>query len=576
MRERSTWIPYLYAIVLSLLIAGTWLVPGYLFGTDWPGPRRFNVPTDFSSGTLFNAVLVVISSVISAELTTKLVILIALLAGALGAFRALPLGGFVPRAIASLVYTVNPFVYGRIHYGHLALIAGYALLPWIAGQTLWLMRKPIRRSGLILAAELTALGILALHLLIPAGLLLVGAGAAFGISRRRDRTYLSALGRNVALALVATGVASSYWLIPLLSGANAEGQTIANVGTADLAVYSVSTDPNFGLIPNLLGLYGFWAEDTGRFASMKAFVPLWPVALLILIVLGTLGAKAVIQRKPEVDFVGSRPWAFTLLGAGAVALILEVGVASPLTEPLVRFLDTVFPPYRGMRDAGKWGALIALVYAQLIPLGAIVVLHRVEGIRRELVGALAAGVLLALPLYYGNGLLFGIHGEVRPSAYPVGWYQADQVLAADPQPGRALFLPWHLYLALDFVRNTNNVVASPAPSFFTVPVVVSEDPEIGDLAPPNNPDQAVVSGLVAAGDTGDWARELAGRNIKYVLLAREVDWARFRFLATAPGFALVGDYGSIAVYRNLEWSPTISQTLLPSGPERRARSSLAG
>jgi hypothetical protein len=27
-----------------------------------------------------------------------------------------------------------------------------------------------------------------------------------------------------------------------------------------------------------------------------------------------------------------------------------------------------------------------------------------------------------------------------------------------------------------------------------------------------------------------------------------------RFLASQPGFALVGDYGSIAVYRNLDWS----------------------
>jgi hypothetical protein len=278
---------------------------------------------------------------------------------------------------------------------------------------------------------------------------------------------------------------------------------------------------------------------------------------LILIALGALGAKAVIQRRPEVDFVGGRPWVFALLGAGAIALILEMGVASPVTEPLVRFLDTVFPPYRGMRDAGKWAALIALVYAQLIPLGAIVVLawlrNKVKAPQIDLAEALATGLLLALPLYYGNGLLFGMHAQVQPSTYPPGWYRADQLLAADPHPGRSLFLPWHLYLGLDFLRNENNVVASPAPSFFSVPVVVSEDPEIPGISAPNDPYQVVVSNLVSLGADGDWARELAASNIKYVVLAREVDWARYGFLARQPGFVLVADYGSIAVYRNLSW-----------------------
>jgi hypothetical protein len=515
------------------------------------------MPTDFSSATLFDGLLAMLSAVVPAEIMTKILIAVALFAAALGAFRALPIGGFVPRAIASVIYVINPFVYGRVHYGQLLLIAGYALLPWTTPCFLNLMREPRWPAAVILGLELTALGILDLHLLIPAGLLLIAAVAAFGISRWEHWRYLTQLGKYLALAVGVAVVASSYWVIPLAAGANSEGRAIAAIGAADLAAYSASADPDVGLVPNLLGLYGFWAEDTGRFTSMKAFVPLWPVILLILIALGALGAKAVIQRRPEVDFVGGRPWVFALLGAGAIALILEMGVASPVTEPLVRFLDTVFPPYRGMRDAGKWAALIALVYAQLIPLGAIVVLgllrEHVQPPGIDLAEALATGLLLALPIYYGNGLLFGMHGQVQPSTYPSAWYQADRLLAADPHPGHALFLPWHLYLGLDFVRNENNVVASPAPSFFSVPVVVSEDPEIPGISAPNDPDQAVVSNLVSLGAAGDWAGELAGRDIKYVLVAREVDWSRYGFLASQPGFALVADYGSIAVYRNLSW-----------------------
>src|SRR5438094_2428414 len=99
MKGHLMWVPYSWATILTLLVAGRWLVPGYLFGTDWPGPRHFTLPTDFPSSALLRLLLVVVSAAVSAEITTKLVILVALFVGALGAFRTLPLGGFIPRAM---------------------------------------------------------------------------------------------------------------------------------------------------------------------------------------------------------------------------------------------------------------------------------------------------------------------------------------------------------------------------------------------------------------------------------------------------------------------------------------------
>src|SRR5205823_2023360 len=165
------------------------------------------------------------------------------------------------------------------------------------------------------AVELTILGVVDIHLLVPSALLLICAGIAFAIRRRSDRQYVANLARNLALVVGVTAIASAYWLIPLFSGTSSEGQTIARTGAADLVVYSASADPQFGLIPNLLGLYGFWAEDTGRFTSMKAFVPLWLVVLLVLILLGAFGVWAVIERRSEVEFPGARQWMFALLGA---------------------------------------------------------------------------------------------------------------------------------------------------------------------------------------------------------------------------------------------------------------------
>jgi hypothetical protein len=283
---------------------------------------------------------------------------------------------------------------------------------------------------------------------------------------------------------------------------------------------------------------------------MKDFVPLWQAVLALLLLVGAIGATAGFkERRNQIA-----AWVAGLLVAAAIGLILEAGVSQPMTSVLVRWLDAV-PIYRGMRDAGKWAALLALVSSQLFALGAIAILNwigkvRRSAITREWLQSIATGLLLALPIYYGNGLLFGLHGEIRPSQYPSGWYVADQVLAADSHPGRTLFLPWHEYMSLSFVRNQNRIVAPPAPTFFSTLVLVSADPEVPGIVPPKTPDQEAVSSLVQNGSQGLWAEVLATRGIKYVLLAREVDWKSYSYLDGQSGLVRVGDYGSIVLYRN--------------------------
>jgi hypothetical protein len=285
---------------------------------------------------------------------------------------------------------------------------------------------------------------------------------------------------------------------------------------------------------------------------MKAFVLGWPIVLTAILAIAAIGATASLRRR-SWDLA---PWVAGLVVTGAVGLVLESGVSHPATSWLVTWLDYHLVPYRGMRDAGKWAALLALIYSQLVGLGAAVIMRRVSQRqagpgRAEWVNGAAAGLLLALPLYYGNGLLFGMHGEIRPSTYPAGWYAADRVLASDPHPGHALFLPWHEYMSYSFVRNQNRVVASPAPNFFSVPIVVSTDPEVPGVVPLPSPYQGAISTLVRSGGSDQWAPVLTDYQIKYVLLVRELDWSYFAFLDAQPGLSKVGDFGSIVLYRNV-------------------------
>ena len=544
-------LPLLWAGFLTLLVAAPWLGPGYLFGTDWPGPRHIPFPTDLISYAPLQAILAAASSAIGGEATGKLLVFGILYMAALLSYRAVPAAGFVARAVAATIYVVNPFVYGRLHYGQLFLLAGYAVLPWVVVRLRRLMVEPRAVTAIMAAASLALLGILSLHLAFASTVLAAALAAAHLVAAQGRLAYLKRLVLPLLLATVAAVGASAYWIVSLLRGSSSEGSLLAGIGPGDLQAFAAIPDHNLGLVPNLLGLYGFWAEATGRFTSMKAFVPAWPVILSLLLVLCGIGAFAALRNRDE----HLTPWVAGLVAAASLALVLEMGVSHPLTASLVQWLDATIPPYRGMRDAGKWAALLALAYSQLAGLGAAAVLswvsRRASGpARYEWLVSTAAGLLLALPLYYGNGLLYGAHGEIKPSQYPAGWYAADLVLASDRQPGRTLFLPWHLYSRMSFVRNQNSVVASPASAFFSTPVLVSSDPEVPGIVPPSNPDQVAVSILVKAGDRGPWAQVLAAHGIKYVLVAREVDWSSYRYLDTQAGLVRVGDYGSIVLYRN--------------------------
>jgi hypothetical protein len=487
--------------------------------------------------------------VIGGEAAGKVLILLTLFMAALLAYVSLPTGGFVPRAAASTIYLVNPFVYGRLHYGQLFLLGAYAVLPWAACRFRLLLLEPGSATALLAATAFALIGVFSPHVLLMASVLAF-ALLLTHVLAHRTAAHVTSLIRSLLLALGAAIVFSAYWLVPFLAGRGLDANVIAATGGGDVNAYAAIPDQSLGLIPNLLGLYGFWAENSGRFTSMKAFVPLWPVVLAVMLTIAAFGAAETYRHRSR----SLSTWVAGLLIVLPIALFLEMGLSSALSAEVVRWIDAHFAFYRGMRDAGKWAVLLAFVYSQLVGLGAAQIQATLKKLapdttRAEWIPGLAAGLLLALPLYYGNGLLFGAHGEIRPSQYPPGWYVADRLLAADSHPGRTLFLPWHEYMSYSFILNQNRVVAAPAPRFFSVPIVVSTDPEVLGVEPPHSQDQDAISSLIRAGSSGDWARVMAASNIKYVLVARELDWTYFKFLDNQPGLSKVGDFGSIVLYR---------------------------
>jgi hypothetical protein len=553
--DAPRWMPVIemvWAVFITAVIAGPWFSSGFFFGTDWPGPRHFDLPSQLSSTAPLEVLLWGAATLLSGEVAGKLFVIATVFLCAWTAFKAVPDGTFITRVVASTIYLANPFVYGRLHYGQLFLLAGYALLPLLLSCLHRLLREPGWRSAAMTTAAAAAIGAVSPHTFLMASVtcaILTLAHVILAGSRA------PALGKTALWAVVAaasTAIATSYWTVPLAAGTSSESTVVGPTGTSELYAFAAKPDAELGLLPNILGLYGFWAEDIGRFTSMKAFVPGWPFALGALLALCGIGIYAA--------FVGPnrplRAWVTGLVVAGALALVFEAGVSAPPTSPVVLWLDAHLAIYRGMRDAGKWAAVLALAYSQLGGLGAKTLVSWAgrfkSRARSDWSVAMATAVVLALSLYYGNGLFFGSHGTIRPSTYPSGWYAADRMLIGDPNHGRALFLPWHEYMHYSFIKNQNSVVASPAPSFFSVPILASQDPEVPGITPPATPAQEAVRGLVAQGPSGDWAETLANLGIAYVLVDKDLDWQTYGYLDSQQGLTRVADLGSILVYRNTE------------------------
>src|SRR2546427_8650168 len=70
--DSSLASPILWAAFLTLIVVAPWLLPGYLFGTDWPGTRHIPFPTDLSSYSPLQAALAAMPSPIGGGATGKL------------------------------------------------------------------------------------------------------------------------------------------------------------------------------------------------------------------------------------------------------------------------------------------------------------------------------------------------------------------------------------------------------------------------------------------------------------------------------------------------------------------------
>ena len=495
---------------------------------------------------------------VPADLVQKLVLAGIFVGAAAGAARLTPARSALPRAAAAVLYAWNPFVYERLVMGHWGLLVSYAALPWVARAALGL------RAGtqgaprrLVLSLAVAAAGNPAGGLIAAAVALGVGAvdNRRRGFSGWATLPYRGPRERGVRFRLARSGMAvragivvaialvvNAPWAVPSLLRPG--GVPVRPEG---VAAFAARPDGPLGTVGSLVGLGGIWNA-----LAVPPGVGSWPwlAGFAVVLAVAAAGLPVLLGRWPRGAAVG-------LLLAAGTGLVLAAAPALPGLRGLVELVVTEVPGGGLLRDGQKLVAPLALVQAVCFGLGVERVLPALPARWTRA----AAALLVAAPVLLLPALAWGGAGRLANVQYPRAFGEARAVMAADPETGAVLTLPWHLYRP--FSWNRDRVVLDPAQRWFTRRAVGNDDLElVGLTVPGEDPYGARLGPLI--GSPAPLAPELPGAGIRYVLLYKEGDWAAWS--GRLDGLVPVLDRPELALYRVPGRPADVRFPTPPAGP----------
>ncbi len=465
------------------------------------------------------------SRALPADVLQKLVLVAIFAGGGWGAARLAPTATALGGAAAAALYVWNAGVYERLLMGHWALLVSYAALPWAASAAIAYRegRRPIH--GLVAGLAVAACGSPPGGVIAAAVALLVVAWPGGRREAGARPAPRSAVGRAAAV-LAASLLLNAPWWVP--SVLRPGGVPVRPAGAA---AFASRPDGPLGTAGSLLGLGGIWNE---RVVPPGQGSWLWLPGFAVVLAIAVLGWRVVPGRWP-------RGAAAALLAAAGAGLALALAYSVPGLRTLVDLAVEHLPGGGLVRDAQKFVAPLALLEAVGFGVGAERLLAAVGDRRWR---AALAATLVAAPLLLLPALAWAAGGRLAAVDYPREWAEARAVMAADPVRGDMLVLPWHLYLA--FPWNGGRVVLDPAQRYFTRRAVGNDDLELAGVAVPGeDPDGARLAPLVTG--SAPLAGSLGPAGIRYVLVLKVVDWARFT--PRLAGLTEVVDNPELSLYR---------------------------
>ncbi len=534
--------PALVYAILALAVLLPMLAPGFILTLDMVFTPELRTPEQISSSYLFHAGLHYLNVILPADVIQKVMLFAILILSGFGMHLLVRhIQNSKDRAgefalwgayIAGAFYMINPFTYSRFMAGQYAVLLGYALLPFLMKAVLEFFAVPTLKRSLVVGLWLTVIGIVSVHTLGLAAVLIISALAVYAWrSRRNGNITLTTI--NYGLAGLAVFVAASgYWLLPLIIGSGSQGMAVSQFSVSDQQAFTTTGAGWAGQLGNLLQLQGFWAESEGLYLLPQEQLSAWALVVLLVWALVGIGLRRIWKDH--------RAMAVIFIAAGLGGVILAIAGTGNLGA------------LAGFREPHKFAGLVALAYALFASFGVVSVMTWAKK-KGEAIFGLAAVLVLLLPVLLTPTMFWGFSNQLSARRYPADWHEMNERLNGDTGDFRVLALPWHLYMHYQFA---GRVIADPTEKFFDKPVVASNELEFKNASPtfPDD-DKKLLSERILpdAKESHNFGEELESLNIKYILLSKAYDYKDLGYLDEHEDLELVEETATLKLYRNVAY-----------------------
>jgi hypothetical protein len=537
------------AVVVLAIILPWMFKPGYLFFTDFAwGP---NVLIKWQDNWFFlNLIVKGASYIIPIDFLQKVFIGLILFVVLLGSYKLIEeIILFKKKTecmsnrglifILSLFALFNPFIYDRVMYGQFNIVAAFGLFCLALASLLAYFRNNEFKNFIGFGIFSGLMVLFSMHFVFFSFPLMFLLAVLAIIKKQINwKQFL----KGVGLVLVFVIIINLNWLLGLASQTPNVLTTIAaGISGQDLSAFQTSGKTGGEVISNVLMMSGFWGKDQHRYADLTSFDTNWGRSFLLLLPLILYGVyRGFKSEDKKIKWLTGG-----LLIIFCIAAFLAVGVRTGLTKAVTLWLFDNLPFYKGLRETQKWVAVEVVVYLIFLSWGAKEFFQKTIIARQQSVFKifLAAIIIMQAPL-----LLWGFGGQIRPISYPMDWYEADKLITKDSQcQGKILFLPWHAYMSFGWI---GSIVSNPASVFFTCPVVVGTNMEWGGIYDNSqNPTGERVINWVNSNGRTDLLLDKK-LNIKYVVLAKELDWAAYwNLFRNNAELKLISDTATLRIYK---------------------------
>lgn len=510
---------------LTILILWNLILPGYIFSLDMIPKNQLDAKTyiyNLHDSTNSNMPLYLILSlanlVIPFSIIQKILLFLALFLSFTTMYTLIPTKSEIPKYFGALIYTINPFVYARFLAGHINLLLAYSITPLAVIYILKFAKKPDKKNTIMTALIIALTGILNLHNLFLTLLLFAAILAA-----KPKRTYIKPTLKIIALLLLI----NAYWLVP-----QTRSSSIDMITQNDIPIFQSKPSLSFNTALTLASMHGFWR---GGCDYSKDHIPYWPLLFLIILFLSVHG---YIHTKTPYKHAFAAIW--------LISIILATGITGYYRDIYLFLYNNLFF-FKGFREPQKFIALVTLAYAYLGSLGINQIIKEKTKLKNIIIV-----IALLVPFIYSFKMFFAFASQLVPQDYPHDYYETDLYLKNDTGDFNVLFLPWHLYMDFSWNKNKDKRIANPAGSFFTKPVIAGDNMEAGGIySSSNNLRSKYIESALKQKNTTNLGSKLVSINAKYIILAKEVDYRNYLFLANQSDLTLVKNSTNLLLFKNI-------------------------